>query len=656
MKNSNDTSCLTLTREKLFEQAAKIRTFEEGLLDLYADGYIRGTVHTCLGQELVPAVLAATLQADDFLFGTHRAHGYFLALTGDAESLAREILGKSEGCSNGLCGSQHLAGERILTNGVQGGMLPVAAGFAMESPGITVAVLGDGTLGEGVLYETLNIANYLELPVLFLLEDNGIAQSTATSITNRGNIEDRIQGFGIEYRSVLDSNFEDLKDAILESVHHVRDSRTPFFLHVKTKRLGPHSKGDDNRPKNLLRKLRSEDLLTQWVEKNELIYDQISAETSELFRKIKAEKPSEATIKNDKWIEKIGLIPRNFSHRFLPDSSFASQINNALDIFLKGETSFLGGEDIETVVGKGWAPYNGAFGVTRDLSTKYQNRVKNFPISEAALVGFGIGRALRGYPTAIEVMFADFLTLTVDSLRQQAAKLVSAFGEGYEVPLVVRTATGGSRGYGPTHSQHLESLFLGSPFITCVSISPFGLSPTLYRDLADSKFPALVFEDKDLYATSPITIVHPAYSTAHPPKLAQPITLTPKHHSAEATLVTYGSAANKVLDAISLLANDYEVFLDVLVYEVLNPVQVDLLQESVSRTRRCLLVENTLGSAGLIGPLMSGLTQSGPSTSVTWGQVSGKGEIGASLVSEKASQISVEEIVSAVLRITRRGD
>jgi len=147
----------------------RIRRFEQKVLEMFSRGVFFGTTHTYLGQEANAVGVLSHIGQDDIVFSNHRGHGHFLAYGGDMRSLFAELMGKSTGVCAGRGGSQHLHWKNFYSNGIQGGIAPVAAGIAMseklkKSAAVTIAFLGDGTLGEGVLYEALNMASLWQLP------------------------------------------------------------------------------------------------------------------------------------------------------------------------------------------------------------------------------------------------------------------------------------------------------------------------------------------------------------------------------------------------------------------------------------------------------------------------------------------------------------
>lgn len=228
-----------------------IRRFEETLLDLFAEGVLNGTTHCCIGQEANAVGVCEALAPEDHVFSHHRGHGHFLARTGDAFGLLCEIMGKRAGLCRGLGGSQHVAVPGFKTNGVQGGIVPAAAGIAWArqlrgAPGASVVWIGDGTLGEGVVYETLNMAALRKLPLLVVLEDNAWAQSTPVHANLAGSMAARFEAFGIP---VTERDTTDVA-AIAEAAHAARAAVAdgPQALLLHTYRLCHHSKNDDHRP------------------------------------------------------------------------------------------------------------------------------------------------------------------------------------------------------------------------------------------------------------------------------------------------------------------------------------------------------------------------------------------------------------------------
>ncbi|GAA1016944.1 dehydrogenase [Acrocarpospora pleiomorpha] len=235
-----------------------IRHFELALLDLFARGELNGTTHTCLGQEYVPVALTPLLQPDDYVFSNHRGHGHYLARYQDPEGLLAEIMGREGAICSGVGGSQHILRDRYLSTGVQGESLPVAAGAALHLRGtgaLACVYIGDGTWGEGSVYEALNLASLWNLPLLVIVENNGIAQSTPTTRQLAGTIRDRAHAFGIRHHGVTSIDLTEIRSQIAALIASVRTDSRPLVIEFATHRLGPHSKGDDTRSPDQVRQL-----------------------------------------------------------------------------------------------------------------------------------------------------------------------------------------------------------------------------------------------------------------------------------------------------------------------------------------------------------------------------------------------------------------
>jgi pyruvate/2-oxoglutarate/acetoin dehydrogenase E1 component len=250
------------------------------------------------------------------------------------------------------------------------------------------------------------------------------------------------------------------------------------------------------------------------------------------------------------------------------------------------ERVFVLGEDILD-------PYGGAFKVTRGLSTKFPSRVLTTPISEAAIVGLSNGMALRGLRPVSEIMFGDFVTLTADQLVNHAAKFRWMYNDQVRVPIVVRAPMGGRRGYGPTHSQSLEKLFLGVPGIKVVAPNALGDPGELLASSIADDDPVLFIEHKLLYTrplleigkgdlvdwtieTGSETFPHFILRTTYEPVL---------------TIATYGYNFELVRQAANTLMLEHEVFSEIILFSQLSPFQLEPLFQSLNHTHRLLTVE-----------------------------------------------------------------
>ena len=247
----------------LYRHLYRIRRFEETVLDYFPKGVFKGTTHTYLGQEANAVAVLHWIKSNDLVVSNHRCHGHFLAYGGSLRALFAELMGKATGVCAGRGGSQHLHWQNFYSNGVQGGMIPIATGMALaekrkQSGAVTIAFLGDGTLGEGVVYETLNMAALWKAPILYVVENNRIAQTTPIDMALAGTIAGRFHAFGIPTIELDSSDVLEILLAAGELIAQIYQESAPQTLILHTYRFGPHSKGDDTRDSRELDHLRSE--------------------------------------------------------------------------------------------------------------------------------------------------------------------------------------------------------------------------------------------------------------------------------------------------------------------------------------------------------------------------------------------------------------
>lgn len=251
-------------------------------------------------------------------------------------------------------------------------------------------------------------------------------------------------------------------------------------------------------------------------------------------------------------------------------------------------------------------PYGGAFKVSKGLSTKYPDRVWTSPVSEAGIVGIGTGMALRGLRPIIEIMFGDFSALAADQVINSLTKFRSMYNDQVEVPLVIRTPMGGRRGYGPTHSQTLEKLFLGVPGLRTVAANTLSDPGELLRkSILEDAGPVFFIENKILYLRPVLESADLQDFDIEQVGRDFPIhTLRIKGApQANVTLTAYGYMAELARGALTRLAFEHEIFCELVVPAQLSPFEEDgkldaALTNSLQKTARLLAIEEgtyTLG-------------------------------------------------------------
>ncbi len=583
-------------KRRIIRKALLSRRVEERLLELFSQGKLFGTVHTCIGQEFSGAVLTEFLQLGDSIFSNHRCHGHFLSFTDDVHGLIAEIMGKQTGVCGGRGGSQHLCKNDFYSNGIQGGIVPVSAGLALARKfngdnKISVVFIGDGTLGEGAIYEAFNIASKWELPLLVVLENNGYAQSTNQRETLAGNICDRAAAFGIRTEKADTWNWQGLYSIANELVAYVRQESKPAFLQIDTFRLKAHSKGDDNRPRsevepfeqrdplNLLLADPSAELVNLLTEINQLVDEAVAAADAAPYAtaEVSSNEPFRIEWTESK-VEKRRLVQalnQTFKELMAQDSKI----------------TFIG-EDVKS-------PYGGAFKVSQGLSDLFPERVFNTPISESAIVGIGCGLAMEGYRPFVEIMFGDFTTLILDQLLNHASKFKYMYNDQVSTNLVVRSPMGGGRGYGPTHSQTLDRHFMGIPGLRIVAINNLIEPMKVYQPLIQSSGdPTLLIENKLLYSLNLREKLPEGFQLLTSNETFPTVWLKPESTALDITLIGYGGLSDTLVTVAERLFEEFDLVSQILCPTQIYPFSIKPFIHLLADSKFLVLIEEGQGFAG----------------------------------------------------------
>jgi 2-oxoisovalerate dehydrogenase E1 component len=647
------------SNQALYRQLYRIRRFEETVLDEFPTGVFSGTTHTYLGQEANAVGVLHHLQDGDIVFSNHRGHGHFLTYRGDMRALFAELMGKSTGVCAGRGGSQHLQWGDFYSNGIQGGIVPVATGMALAekrlgSGAVVVAFLGDGTLGQGVVYESFNFASLWKIPILYVLEDNQIAQTTPCDLVLAGEMKARFAAFGIPVQESDTSDVLEISTTAEGLFDQIRTRGGPRALILHTCRFGPHSKGDDTRDRELVAALRHRrDPLRIHAarldpEPRATIEADVEAEVHAAFEQALADPlpdPGQDLSLN------ISRTPAPELEPLPPADTVLESLNAALHETMKtDERVVLLGEDILD-------PYGGAFKVTKGLSEAFSQRVMTTPISEAGMVGLAAGMALRGLRPVVEIMFGDFVTLIADQLVNHIAKFRWMYNDQVHVPLVIRTPMGGRRGYGPTHSQTLEKLFLGVPGLRTLAPTALGNPDRLLAAAIADEDPVLFVENKLLYLSplrdadslAEFDLIRLETPNSYAPTYALRVRAAPPP---TLTLAAYGHMAELARQAARRLAYEYEIFVELIVPTQLAPFELEPLLASVRRTRRLLVAEEGTLPLGWGAEILARAQEAlGTKLAAARRVAAADAPIPASPPLEEAVLPGVEEIVTAAQKM-----
>ena len=518
----------------LLYQMQLTRAFEETAFDQYALGKVHGTMHLYVGEEAAAIGSIAAIRPDDLIVSTHRGHGHAIAKGQDINTMMAELLAKETGVCRGRGGSMHMADLSLGSlgaNGVVGGGLPlsVGAGLSVKMKGgdqVVLCFFGDGASNEGAFHESVNMSAVWKLPVVYICENNQYAMSMPVGRgVSATHISDRAVGYGIPGMLVDGMDVLAVYKAVREAVAHARSGAGPVLLDVVTYRYVGHSKSDKQvyRSPDEVKEWRKRDpinLFQDWlIKQGHLTEDGAKALKARVDQTIEdaiafgdaSPEPSIAHLTDDVYSEEPEVLadpehvlPAWIREKFGPNTpinpepgkreiSYSEALKEAMAMALAYDRdAYLIGEDIGV--------YGGAFQVTAGLIEEFgPERVRDTPVTEAAIAGAAVGSAVTGMRPIAEMQFMDFLTLAMEQLVLQGAKIRYMFGGKAQVPMVLRLPAGSGTGAAAQHSESLESWLVNVPGLKVVAPStPYEAKGMLLAAIADNN-PVMFVENKLLY-------------------------------------------------------------------------------------------------------------------------------------------------------------
>ncbi len=599
---------------RLYGEMLRIRRFEEELYRLVSGGKIGGTTHLYMGQEAIAVGVSKHLHVEDQVVSTHRGHGHLLAKGARADRAFAEIAGRRDGYCGGKGGSQHVAVPEIGhmgSNGITGGGMPIGAGLALArkfardrgEPGrCVVAYVGDGAAGTGNFHEVMNLAAIWKLPYVVVLENNFYSMSTpidrAASCGKFTEWAERYSGMAVDY--VDGNDIYAVSAAIEPLLERARRGEGPAFLQADTYRHGGHSKSDPciYRTKEEEAEWKARDPLVVLQKSADLddsdlqpVVDEVEKEIESAVEFALASPPGDLDLALSDLT--VPAAPREPAPQKIAEGT-ETTMTEAIRETLRGE---LERDDDVVFLGEDIGLYGGAFGLSRGLHDEFgPERVRETPISENGFTGLGVGAASGGLRPVVELMFGDFITCCTDALVNHAAKLQYMYAGQVKVPFTLRMPVGRRKGYGATHSQSLESMYLSVPGLRVMCPSNVPDAVGMLRGAIRTDAPVLFLEPKLLYpARGPM----PA-----PDHVVDLGVARVDREGADLTLITYGLCVNLCQEAAGLLeARGHSV--EILDLRSLSPFDRDACVKSVVKTGRAICVEEGSTNGG-VGDLVIG--------------------------------------------------
>ena len=588
-----------------------IRQFEKKLLHLFSQGKLRGTTHTCYGQELTPVIYSRYINDHDFVFSNHRGHGHYLAHKKNEEALLDELQGLKTGISGGIGGSQHIRDGRYFSNGILCGMLPIALGSSIQASktnNVSMIYLGDGATSEGLFHEVLNICGLIEAPLLIVIEVNNIAQSTDINDFMSGNMRQRIESYGLEVHEFKGHNINDYCERIKIAIERLRsDKKTQVHMHY-VNRLSAHSKGDDTRDEKKMKDMVENDYLKRYCDKFQIKIEAL--DTGKLIQSNKEErelKQNEARLENSNNQTLLQKPNEKYQEYWVQNKqSYSHSINKSLNLIFEAyNDALIIGEDIND-------PYGGAFKITKGIQSKYPEKVYSSPISEAAITGISIGYGLEGAMSICEIMFGDFITLCADQIINHAIKFAKMYGNPVGNLIILRTPMGGYRGYGPTHSQCLEKIFMGFEDLFIIAFNRMYNPLKAYEAAYARKGTYIFLENKIDYSLPSITesvLEEEGFDCTIYIENGFPIfdlQYAASIETEDCLIICYGGMLEKALVAVKELFCEHEISSRVICPTELNP-KSSYLTSSIQKSNSKVIcfVQESYAGAGFFESLIT---------------------------------------------------
>ncbi|MEJ7625684.1 MAG: dehydrogenase E1 component subunit alpha/beta [Ferruginibacter sp.] len=592
----------------LYKRLLLPRMIEEKMLVLLRQGKI-SKWFSGIGQEAISVGATMALDPDEWIMPLHRNLGVFTTRNMPLHKLFMQWQGNKDGYSKGRERSFHFGSRAHHICGMishLGPQLAIADGVALayklnNEKKVSLTFTGEGGTSEGDFHEALNTAAVWELPVIFIIENNGYGLSTPSSEQYKcRNLVDKAAGYGIEGVQIDGNNILTVYDTIKGVRDYCIQNQKPYLIECMTFRMRGHEEASGVKyvPKNLFEEWEQKDPIKnyeEWlIEKNivtkegilntrQQTKEYIDSELQEAYNAdpIQPDIDEEmddvyataATIKQTTIIDnaETGFVLEGKEIKFI------NAISDALELSMDLQPNIvLMGQDI--------AEYGGAFKVTEGFVEKFgKERVRNTPLCESAIVGAALGMSLEGYKTVMEMQFADFVTVGFNQIINNLAKIHYRWGQNADV--VIRMPTGGGVGAGPFHSQSNEAWFVHTPGLKVVyPSSPADAKGLLIAAINDPN-PVLFFEHKALYRS--ITGVVPDEYYEIRIGVARKV-----KEGEDISVITYGAGVHWALEYSQ---KHPEVSLDILDLRTLLPLDYDAVRKAVGKTGKVLILhEDTL--------------------------------------------------------------
>ena len=581
------------------------RTIENKMLNYLRQGKI-SKWFSGIGQEAISVGATYALKDDDIILPMHRNLGVFTTRDVNLEQLFCQLMGKDGGFTKGRDRSFHfgLPSKNIIGMiSHLAAMLPVAVGYGLASKlkkqkRVILSFTGDGSTSEGDFHEAVNLAAVWQLPVIFLIENNGYGLSTPSKEQFKcKKLSDKGIGYGIKGLTIDGNDVLEVYKTITNIAKELRNGGGPVIVEALTFRMRGHEEasGTDYIPKSLFDK---------WSKKDPILSFKKYLETKKILNKKEQEKIDK------KIAEKIDP---SFEYAFNsnePESDETNELNDVFKVYefkkidssnSKVEKRYVDAisetlntimqKDKKTIImGQDISEYGGVFKITKDFLENFgADRVRNTPIIESGILGASIGLALEGYKPIVEMQFADFVSCGFNQITNNIAKTYYRWNESLNI--TIRMPYGGGMAAGPFHSQSPESWFFHTPGLKIVAPSTPQDAKGLLNASINDPNPVLYFEHKYMYRSVKGMVSENDFNI----EIGK---ANIKKSGSDLSVITYGMGVHWALDVAKKLETE-GTNIEVLDLRSLLPWDKELVEKSLTKTNRALILHEANLTGGI---------------------------------------------------------
>jgi 2-oxoisovalerate dehydrogenase E1 component len=597
----------------LYKRLLKPRLIEEKMLILLRQGKV-SKWFSGIGQEAISVGITAALDQDEYILPMHRNLGVFTGRDIPLHRLFSQWQGKKSGFTKGRDRSFHFGTQEFKIIGMishLGPQMGVADGIALanklkQNGKVTAVFTGEGATSEGDFHEALNIAAVWELPVLFVIENNGYGLSTPTNEQYRcENLADKGIGYGMESHILDGNNILEVYTKIAELKASMVANPRPVLLEFKTFRMRGHEEASGTKyvPQELMDMWAIKDpivnyrdyLMTVGVLSEEMdakFKANIKAEIDEHWAITVAEPECEANLE-----EELNDVYEPYDFEAFEPGAEKENIR-VIDAISSALRQSMERHENLVIMGQDIAEYGGAFKITDGFVAQFgKDRVRNTPICESAVVSAANGLSINGHKAVVEMQFADFVSTGFNPIVNLLAKQHYRWGEKSDV--VVRMPCGGGTQAGPFHSQTNEAWFTKTPGLKVVYPAfPYDAKGLLNTAINDPN-PVIYFEHKQLYR-SVYQDVPVNYYTIPFGKAAL------LKEGTQVTVISFGAGVHWALETLSKYQ---DISADLLDLRTLQPLDTEAIFSSVKKTGKVIILQEDTLFGGLASDLSAMITE-----------------------------------------------